>query len=99
MTHQLAFVISEASVILWFNVSTMRCFQCPTHHYVPSTNKLQARLEDADVQDVNEVTQVVSQQPVANIVWSLVGEGAAHWDEPHVPVPRQRDQKHPQDIC
>lgn len=67
-------------------------FQGPTHHYVPSTDKLQPRLEDGDVQNVNEVTQVVGQQPVINVVWSLVGEGPADWDEPCIPVPGQRDQ-------
>lgn len=75
-----------------------RDYNVTTHHYVPSTDKLQARLEDGDVQDVNEVTQVVGQQPVINVVWSLVGEGPAHWDEPRVPVPRQSDQKHPQHV-
>lgn len=61
--------------------------QRPTHHYVPSPNKLEPRLEDGDVQDVNEVTQVVGQQPVVNVVGRLVGEGPADWDEPHIPVP------------
>lgn len=70
----------------------------PTHHYVPSPHKLEPRLEDGDVQDVNEVTQVVGQQPVVNVVWSLVGEGPADWDEPRVPVPRQGDQQHPQHV-
>lgn len=62
--------------------------QRPTHHDVPSTNELESWLENGDVQDVNEVTQVVGQQPVVNVVWSLVGEGPADWDEPCVPVPR-----------
>lgn len=69
-----------------------------SYHDVPSTDKLQPRLKDGDVQDVNEVAQVVGQQPVVNILWSLVGKGPAHWDEPHVPVPGQADQHHPQHV-
>lgn len=74
------------------------CSQCPTHHDVSSANELQTRLEDGDVQDVNEVAQVVGQQPVVNIVRRLVGEGPAHGDEPHVPVPREGNQEHPQHV-
>lgn len=76
----------------------LSCSQCPPHHYVSSTDELQARLEDGHVQDVDEVTQVVGQQPVVNVVGGLVGEGPAHRDEPSVPVPRKRDQKHPQHV-
>lgn len=69
-----------------------------SHHYVPSMNKLQPRLEDGDVQNVNEVTEVVGQQPIINVVWRLVGKGPANWDEPHIPIPCQTDQQHPQHI-
>lgn len=69
-----------------------------THHDVPAADKLQARLEDGDVQDVNEVAQVVGEEPVVNVAWRLVGKGPAHRDEPGVPVPRQGDQQHPQNV-
>lgn len=69
-----------------------------THNYVTSTDKLQAWLKDGDIQDVNKVTEVVGQQPVVNIIWGLVGEGPANWDEPHIPVPGETHQEHPQDI-
>lgn len=68
------------------------------HHYVSSTNKLQAWLENRDVQDVNKVTQVVGHQPVVDITRSLIGEGPADWDEPNVPVPGQGNQEHPKHI-
>lgn len=71
---------------------------CGSHHDVPSTDKLQPRLEDGDVHDVNEVTQVIGQKPVVNVLWSLAGKGPADWDEPHVPVPRQAYQHHPQHV-
>lgn len=69
-----------------------------SYHDVPSTDKLQPRLEDGDVHDVNEVAQVVGQQPVVNIFCRLVGKGPADWDEPHVPVPGQAHQHHPQHV-
>lgn len=79
----------------WCSVNS---YHCPTHHYVPSMDELQARLEDSDVQDVDEVTQVVSKQPVVNVVWRVVGECPTYWDEPNVPIPSKSDQKHPQHI-
>lgn len=61
-------------------------------------DKLQARLKNSDVQDVDEVTQVVGHQPVVDVLRCLVGERPADRDEPHVPVPGQRNQEHPQNV-
>lgn len=67
---------------MWFE------YDGAAHHDVPTTDKLQPRLEDSDVQDVNEVTQVVGQEPVVDVVRGLVGKGPADRYEPGIPVPR-----------
>lgn len=66
-----------------------------THYDVSSSDELQAGLKDNDVQQVDEVTQVVHEQPVVDIGWRLVGEGPADGDQPAVPVPGQNNKEQP----
>lgn len=69
-----------------------------TNHNVSSTDKLQSGLKYENVCDVDEVAGIIYQQPDVNIFWSLVGEGPAHRDQPHVPVPRHHHKKQPYNI-
>lgn len=66
-----------------------------THYDVSSSDELQAGLKDNDVQQVDEVTQVVHEQPVVDIGRRLVGEGPADGDQPAVPVPGQDNKEQP----
>ena len=68
------------------------------HHDVPAPDELQAGLEDQDIQDVDGVAQVVGQQPQVDVAGGLVGEGPAHRDQPHVPVPGHGDEEQPQHV-
>lgn len=73
--------------------------QCPaTHDDVSSLHELQPGLKDEDVQQVNEVTQVVHQQPVVDVCCSLVGESPADRDQPAVPVPGHDNEEQPQHV-
>ena len=69
-----------------------------THNDVPASDKLQAHLEHGDVQEVDEVTQVIHQQPEVDVVQRLIGEGPAHGNQPAVPVPGQHHEEQPQDV-
>ena len=69
-----------------------------THNDVPASDKLQTQLEHGDVQEVDEVTQVIHQQPEVDVVRHLVGEGPAHGNQPAVPVPGQHHEEQPQDV-
>lgn len=73
--------------------------QCPaTHDDVSPLNELQPGLKDEDVQQINEVAEVVHQQPVVDVCWSLVGESPADRDQPAVPVPGHDNEEQPQHI-
>lgn len=69
-----------------------------TDHNVAPTDELQPRLEDQDVDDVDEVAGVVGQQPQVDVFGRLVGKRPAHGDQPHVPVPRRHHQEEPEDV-
>lgn len=68
------------------------------YHNISSAYKLQAGLKDQDVGDVNKVTGVVHKKPPVDVVCSLVGEGPAHWDQPHIPVPRHHHKEQPHHV-
>lgn len=73
--------------------------QCPaTHNDVSPLHKLQPGLKDEDVQQINEITEVVHQQPVVDVCWSLVGESPADRDQPAIPVPGHDNEEQPQHI-
>lgn len=69
-----------------------------THYYVSPPHKLQAGLKNDDVQQVDEVAEVVHEQPEVDVGWRLVGEGPADGDQPAVPVPGQDNEEEPQHI-
>ena len=69
-----------------------------THNDVPASDKLQAHLEHGDVQEVDEVAQVIHQQPEVDVARRLIGEGPAHGNQPAVPVPGQHHEEEPQDV-
>lgn len=69
-----------------------------THNDVPAFDKLQAHLEHGDVQEVDEVAQVIHEEPEVDVVCPLVREGPAHRDQPAVPVPGQHHKEQPQDV-
>lgn len=69
-----------------------------THNDVPSFDKLQAYLEHRDVQEVDEVAQVIHQQPEVDVVWRLVGKGPTHRNQPAVPAPGHDHKEQPQDV-
>lgn len=76
-----------------------RGMQCPaTHDDVSSLHELQPGLKDEDVQQVDEVTQVVHQQPAVDVCCSLVGESPADRDQPAVPVPGHDNEEQPQHV-
>lgn len=68
------------------------------HHDVSSPDKLQPGLHDQDVQDVDEVTGVVGQQPQVDVFGGLVRESPADRDQPHVPVPCCHHEEQPDHI-
>lgn len=71
-------------------------------HDVSSTDKLQPRLENDHVQDVDEVAGVVGQQPQMDILRCLVGKRPPDRDQPHVPVPgchHAEEPDHVDQIC
>lgn len=69
-----------------------------THNNVPSFDKLQAYLEHGDVQEVDEVTEVIHQQPEVDVAWRLIREGPTHRNQPAVPVPGHHHEEQPQDV-
>lgn len=73
--------------------------QCPaTHDDVSPLHELQPGLKDEDVQQINEVTEVIHQQPVVDVCWSLVGESPADRDQPAIPVPGHDNEEQPQHV-
>lgn len=67
------------------------------HNDVPASDELQAHLEHGDVQEVDEVAQVIHQQPEVDVVCVWIGRPSAR-DQPAAPVPGQHHREQPQDV-
>lgn len=59
-----------------------------SYYYVPCFAKLQPRLPDDDVYDVDHIGNDVKYDPVVVVLWSLVGKHQPYWGKPRIVVER-----------
>jgi len=69
-----------------------------THYYISPPHELQPGLKDEDVQQIDEVAEVVHEQPAVDVCRRLVGESPADGDQPAVPVPGDDNEEQPQHV-
>lgn len=70
-----------------------------THNNVSSFHKLQARLPNTDVDEVDEIADDVTDDPVHVAGGAVEGEGQPCRAEPDIVVVSQRYQRQPGDVA